>query len=1328
MFVRSPLLPWFVLLLVAPSGIAAPAPRAADLEAVETSLYFLPSRERDEHVFFARGPGYTLRLEPSGFTLGVRVEDENDGGDPWADVPAGKDPWRKSARWKPLYVEFLDANPAAQAEGTAADATRVHVLKGADSIRDGRRYGRVTYREVYPGIDVAYYGDADGVEYDFLVQPGIDPSVIRMSFKGFDEVRVGDAGTLRATSGGKTFLQHRPIAFQMRDGAREAIEVGYVRLEDGSYGLDLGDYDRERELVIDPLFTWRRVFGSMENSSSDDRFLAVDVGPRGFIYVAGLAEGMDVPLMNPLQGQKGGERLPDAYIGKISPDGKDLVWMTYLGGPESDSASGIKVAPDGSVYVVGTTSNGDFLGTDKVFGPCVARDIFLAKIRRDGGEVLDAARFGSSEVDTAVSLDLSPDNMLGIGGISRGADFPTTDGAFQTMYGGGFSDGVVLMIDEDFDLSYATYLGGDGRDELSDLRISYQHGLLGVSMSTDSAGLPTTTAAYQAEKGALIDAFTIFFDLVNPFSPVHYASYLGGSDNERAWGIEFDPFGFGWLVGRTDSDDFPATPGAMYPDPLGARDAFLARFPGPTAIAVGAPEPVVTRFGNEHSNTGVEVRALADQIIAVATDVVLGGATSTSNCEGTWTTSLVRFIQAFAFDGTPISEPQCDEGRSGAEVATGSGVLAIAGQNPGSTGSPDGDVEGGYDPGGVDLFLFAFGLEPKRPRLEVTIDFSFTGDQGTVGNPKPVRMVVRNADAVRTLTNVIAIAHASSEAPITGPLPGDCNRSGSDLTCDFGELAPRQRKGVTFQVTPASPQDTFVLAEASSRESPEDYDVANLRVTDRVRVRVRAAGVVEGGRLSGVVRLENEGESTATSLEVRVEGAPSSIPAECVRAVRNASQFVGARIIVETICTRQALAPGEIWRLDLPDLTRDRGFCANLAMVQQNELPSRDCAAVPETPRLSSWEIGANGRESAASGQLRGPSQGSGTTVCRGLEVVAQPEGASATAGTLVISHAGRTLPDLASSPPGCAPEGNEIRCAVEGLSAGEVASFPFEFCTDDLPALFTFDARIEAPGAEADANDVTSLDVLGVPGAPEPSVAINPNGVVDAAKFGRRGLKPGMWAALFGTNLADELIVGGFPFPLELDGTVVLVDGRAVPLFFVSPNQIVFQAPWGVMGEDVVEVVVSRNGELSRPERVFSVLADPAIFSLNQSGTGQGSILITGTASVPAPEGSIPGARPVRRGEFISIFALGLGPATNLPPTGGLSPAGPLSETKTAPRVTIGGVEVPVQFSGLAPNLVGLYQVNVQITDAVPTGDAVEVLIEVAGFGSNPVTIAVAP
>ena len=261
------------------------------------------------------------------------------------------------------------------------------------------------------------------------------------------------------------------------------------------------------------------------------------------------------------------------------------------------------------------------------------------------------------------------------------------------------------------------------------------------------------------------------------------------------------------------------------------------------------------------------------------------------------------------------------------------------------------------------------------------------------------------------------------------------------------------------------------------------------------------------------------------------------------------------------------------------------------------------------------------------------------------------------------------------------------------------------------------------------------SLFVVGVASAQVPSVP--DGGVVSAATFAPgQAVAPGSVVAIFGSNLTDTLAnAGSIPLSTSLATVSATFNGVPAALFGVFPGtlaQINAQVPWDALPQGVaagsVSLVVTKNGASSAPTVVQLQQAEPGIFTLNQQGTGQGAVTnVTGNAFV-APAGSIPGAlsQPARIGDFIVIYATGLGPV-DLPPANGDIPRNGLTHTLTTPTILIGGVPQNVSFSGLNGFFVGLYQINVQILPGTPTGDAVPIQIQMGNITSTDrVTIAV--
>ncbi len=268
------------------------------------------------------------------------------------------------------------------------------------------------------------------------------------------------------------------------------------------------------------------------------------------------------------------------------------------------------------------------------------------------------------------------------------------------------------------------------------------------------------------------------------------------------------------------------------------------------------------------------------------------------------------------------------------------------------------------------------------------------------------------------------------------------------------------------------------------------------------------------------------------------------------------------------------------------------------------------------------------------------------------------------------------------------------------------------------------------------------SLQVSVLPAAD--SAAAKPEAALNAASLsaGPQGqVVPGSYVTIFGERLASAIQgAAQVPLPISLNNTSLLLGGQPLPLSYVSPTQVNGLIPQDLDINAQPQLIIQQGNTISTPVPVTVTELQPGIFTLPSGGQGQGAILINNTALAAAEPGpNTPSARPVQRGEYIEIFCTGLGAvqaadgSNQTPPADGTAaPTGTLFETLAVASVTIGGVEAPVSFAGLAPGFVGLYQVNARIPQNAPLGDAVPVVLNMVSViggtpvASPPVTIAV--
>jgi hypothetical protein len=231
-------------------------------------------------------------------------------------------------------------------------------------------FGKVEYQQVYPGIDMVYYGTGQQLEYDFLVAPGADPSVIRLSFTGADSVAVDGQGDMIGHAAGQDIIQHKPTVYQEVNGTRQEIPSQFVLLGTSSslpvtsrsppatpqVAFHLAPYDTSRPLVIDPVLSYSTYLGG---SGADlGNAIAVDQ-TTGDVLVTGSTSSTDFPTANPLQPNNAGSA--DAFVARLSADGSTLVCSTYLGGSGADLGNGIALDPTtGDALVTGQTDSSNF--------------------------------------------------------------------------------------------------------------------------------------------------------------------------------------------------------------------------------------------------------------------------------------------------------------------------------------------------------------------------------------------------------------------------------------------------------------------------------------------------------------------------------------------------------------------------------------------------------------------------------------------------------------------------------------------------------------------------------------------------------------------------------------------------------------------------------------------------------------------------------------------------------------------------------------------------------------------------------------------------------
>ena len=282
-------------------------------------------------------------------------------------------------------------------------------------------YARVRYHDVYPGIDLVYYGTQQQLEYDFVLRPGASPAEIAFDIAGARSVTLDDTGNLVIETATGSLSHRAPVIYQEVRGTRTPIEGGYAIRQDGRVTFKVGRYDSRLPLVIDPVLTYATYLGG----SLQERIHAVAIDASGSVVVAGETFSEDFPTADAAQPQTHG--FGDAFVAKLTPSGDALVYATYFGGSFHDAAVGVAVDASGAAYITGSTASWDFPTLNAFQGsPRGNFDAFVLKLDANGTLVYSTLLGGSFE-DYASAIAVDGLGRAHVSGSTLSANFPTAN-------------------------------------------------------------------------------------------------------------------------------------------------------------------------------------------------------------------------------------------------------------------------------------------------------------------------------------------------------------------------------------------------------------------------------------------------------------------------------------------------------------------------------------------------------------------------------------------------------------------------------------------------------------------------------------------------------------------------------------------------------------------------------------------------------------------------------------------------------------------------------------------------------------------------------------
>ncbi|MFN2457427.1 MAG: PKD domain-containing protein [Chitinophagaceae bacterium] len=432
-----------------------------------------------------------------------------------------------------------------------------------------KTYSGITIKDLYPNVDIRYYSNNGQLKYDLIVKPGADISKIALKYEGANKLQVKNKELIIETSIGNV-KELYPYTYQYSKTSKKEISNEYL-VEDDEVRFKVKQHDPKSTLIIDPTL----IFASFSGSTADNWGFTATYGPDGSMYGGGIVYGSGFPVspgaFQQTFGGGPGTQPFDIGIIKLTPDGSNRVYATYIGGRRgNEQPHSLVVDGQGNLILAGRTNSDDYpvTGSGQI-GAGGSYDIIVTKLNATGTALIGSKKIGGGNDDgvnirptrsgaTSLQRNYGDDGRSeviidGAGNIyvassSQSNNFPTAS-AFQGNNAGA-QDAVVVKITPDVSsLLFSTYLGGSGNDAAYVLSLNPADNSIYVGGGTESSNFPSTPGTISSNSNGNIDGYVAV--LSNNGSSLIRSTYIGTSGIDQVYGVQFDRFGFPYIMGQT---------------------------------------------------------------------------------------------------------------------------------------------------------------------------------------------------------------------------------------------------------------------------------------------------------------------------------------------------------------------------------------------------------------------------------------------------------------------------------------------------------------------------------------------------------------------------------------------------------------------------------------------------------------------------------------------------------------------------------------------------------------------------------------------------------
>lgn len=504
-------------------------------------LHFIENQGQQNKtaLFYTRTSRYTLWLTRQGVVFDHVIKSSNQ---------TNKDQYQYQRDVS--RMRFVDARQDCEVLPWEVSEHKVNYFLGrskADWKTDISTSKAVLYQGLYRHIDLKLYGIEKQIEYDWIVKPGGKVADIRIKFENVETARVTTSGDLLINTEFGEIKHAAPECYQVISGQKRNVAAEFIALEKNVFGFAVADYAKNLDLIIDPI-----VFSSYLGGSRDDILNDIAVGNNNAIYITGGTYSADFPKKNGIPGRV--HMLNnDVVIAKIKPNGKALVYSTFIGGSGQDFGHSIHVNGPGAVFVTGTTRSEEF-PLQKPVQPALmgSSDFFALKLNAAGNALVYSTYVGGTETEYGGYSAVDPLGGVYVAGHTNSTDMPVVNPFQSTLKG--LWDGFVFKLCPEGDaLIYSTYLGGQHHDYLRGIAVN-QQGSAYVVGNTQSTDYPIKNA-FQKNNNGNRDV------LITRFNPTGdtlvFSTYLGGEYLDEGYAIALNKKGAAFVTGKTSSNDYP---------------------------------------------------------------------------------------------------------------------------------------------------------------------------------------------------------------------------------------------------------------------------------------------------------------------------------------------------------------------------------------------------------------------------------------------------------------------------------------------------------------------------------------------------------------------------------------------------------------------------------------------------------------------------------------------------------------------------------------------------------------------------------------------------